>query len=235
MRCKLILIDKKIIFAPFPKESLRFLHKMIYEQLRWRKLYFMHIYSSFFVTSLLALLIMGCSGVAPVTDPSASGSMAGMDHSSMNMESNTAVDAQFIDSMIEHHQGAIDMAEVALEQAEHEELRALAEEIIAAQTTEIEQMQSRRNQWYPDLALAAGMEMEMGDMMISADASEPFDQRFIEAMISHHQGAVGMAKMALDQAEHEEIRTLAGAIIADQESEIARMQGWLTEWYGVSQ
>lgn len=195
----------------------------------------MHIYLSFFVTSLLALLIMGCSGVAPATDPSGSGSMAGMDHGGMNTESNAAVDAQFIDSMIEHHQGAIDMAEVALEQAEHEELRALAEEIIAAQTTEIEQLQSWRNQWYPDLAPTAGMEMEMGDMMISEDAGKPFDQRFIEAMISHHQGALDMAKLALDQAEHEEIRTLAEAIIAAQESEIARMQGWLTEWYGVSQ
>lgn len=195
----------------------------------------MHINSSFFATALLALLITGCSGVTTPTDPSAAGTMAGMDHGAMNMESTTAFDAMFIDGMIEHHQGAIDMAKIALEQAEHEEIRTLSEGIMATQASEIEQMKSWRNEWYPDLALTSGMEMEMGDMMISQEASVPFDQRFIEAMISHHQGAIGMAKMALEQAEHEEIRTLAKAIISAQEAEIKEMQGWLLDWYGVSQ
>jgi uncharacterized protein (DUF305 family) len=124
---------------------------------------------------------------------------------------------------------------MALAEAEHEELRALSEAIIAAQTAEIEQMQTWRNAWYPDLAPTGGMQMAMGDMAISEDASKPFDQRFIEAMISHHQGAIDMAKMALAEAEHEEIRTLSEAIIAAQEGEIEQMQGWLTDWYDVSQ
>ncbi len=191
--------------------------------------------SSFFAAAILALVITGCSSVSTPTDSSASGTMPGMDHSTMNMESNTAFDAMFLDGMIEHHQGAIEMAEMALEQAEHEEIRILSEEIIAAQASEIEQMQSWRSEWYPDLAATAGMGMEMGDMSISEDASKPFDQRFIEAMISHHQGAIGMAQMALDQAEHEEILALAEAIIAAQEAEIEEMQGWLLDWYGISQ
>jgi uncharacterized protein (DUF305 family) len=191
--------------------------------------------SSFFAAAILALVITGCSGVSTPTDSSASGTMAGMDHSTMNMESNTAFDAMFIDGMIEHHQGAIDMAEMALEQAEHEEIRILSEEIIAAQAGEIEQMQSWRSEWYPDLAPTVGMAMEMGDMSISENDSKAFDQRFIEAMISHHQGAIGMAQMALDQAEHEEIRALAEAIITAQEAEIKEMQGWLLDWYGISQ
>ena len=192
----------------------------------------MRFYSSFFAAAILALVITGCSGVSTPTDSSASGTMAGMDHSTMNMESNTAFDAMFIDGMIEHHQGAIEMAEMALEQAEHEQIRTLSEEIIAAQASEIEQLQSWRGEWYPDLAPTAGMEMEMGDMMISDDAGKPFDQRFIEAMISHHQGAIGMAQMALDQAEHEELHVLAEAIITAQEAEIEQMQQWLDEWFG---
>jgi len=156
-----------------------------------------------------------------------------MDHG--DMDSEALFDAMFIDSMIEHHQGAIDMAEMALEQAEHEELRSLAEAIIAAQTSEIEQMQNWRSQWFPDLAATEGMAMDMGQMTISEDESIPFDQRFIEAMISHHQGAIDMAEMALEQAEHEEIRTLAEAIIAAQTAEIEQMRGWLQEWYNVTQ
>lgn len=49
-------------------------------------------------------------------------------------------DVAFACGMIAHHQGAIDMAEVLLAHGENPEMRALAEEIIAAQVEEIEQM-----------------------------------------------------------------------------------------------
>lgn len=137
--------------------------------------------------------------------------------------------------MIEHHQGAIAMAQQALEQAEQAELKQMAEDVIAAQTQEIEQMTNWRQEWYPDLAPTGGMGMGMGEMMIADDASKPFDQRFMEAMISHHQGAIAMAQMAQQMAEHEEIRTLADAIIAAQQAEIEQMRGWLQAWFGVSQ
>jgi len=160
--------------------------------------------------------------------------MNGMDHSMMHVDPTKPFDAQFIDSMLEHHQGAVEMAEQVLEEAEHEELRTLAEAIIAAQTQEIEQMTAWRESWYPDLPSTAGMNMSMGEMTISDDASKPFDQRFLEAMISHHQGAIDMAKMAPQMAEHPESKTLADAIIKAQQAEIAQMQSWLQAWYGVS-
>jgi uncharacterized protein (DUF305 family) len=159
----------------------------------------------------------------------------GMDHGAMNMDASQPFDAQFIDSMIEHHQGAIVMAEQALAQAEHAELQQLAEAIIAAQTQEIEQMTAWRQAWYPDLAPTAGMGMSMGEMAIREDVSQPFDQRFLEAMIAHHQGAIEMARMAQPMAEHEELKTLADAIITAQQAEIEQMQGWLQEWYSISQ
>jgi uncharacterized protein (DUF305 family) len=53
---------------------------------------------------------------------------------------NEDADVAFACGMIAHHQGAIDMAEVLLEHGEDPLMRALAEEIIAAQVSEIEQM-----------------------------------------------------------------------------------------------
>jgi uncharacterized protein (DUF305 family) len=47
------------------------------------------------------------------------------------------VDAAFAEMMIPHHQGAIAMADAAKERGEHDEIRELADEIIAAQTREI--------------------------------------------------------------------------------------------------
>ena len=50
-------------------------------------------------------------------------------------------DVAFINDMTAHHQGAIDMAKVALEHGDDPEIRALAEEVIAAQEAEIKMMQ----------------------------------------------------------------------------------------------
>lgn len=142
-------------------------------------------------------------------------------------------DAQFIDGMIVHHQGALDMAAQVLAESERPEMLAFAEAIIAAQDAEIAQMQAWRAAWYPDLPGSEGMDMDMGDMEISDDGSIPFDQRFLTAMISHHKGAVEMARAALELAEHDEIRALAEEIIAAQEAEIAQMEAWLLEWFDV--
>lgn len=169
--------------------------------------------------------------VQATTMPMEHGDMQNMDHGSMQMNASQPFDAQFIDSMIEHHLGAVAMAEEALQQSEREEIRAMATAIIAAQNSEIEQMRAWRAAWYPDLPATGGMGMSMGEMGISADATLPFDQRFLTAMISHHQGAIEMAQMAQQMAEHQEIKDLADAIITAQQAEIEQMNGWLQAWF----
>ncbi len=161
----------------------------------------------------------------------AAGHDAHMDHSNMMMDATQPFDAQFIDSMIEHHQGAVTMAQAALAESERAEIIALANAIIAAQEGEIAQMLAWRAAWHPDLPATTGMGMAMGDMSIAEDASQPFDQRFLTAMISHHQGAIDMARMAQEMSDRPEIDDLAAAIIVAQEAEIAQMQGWLAEWF----
>lgn len=80
------------------------------------------------------------------------------------------VDLMFIDMMTPHHASAVAMAEVARTRAERPELRSLAEDIIESQRAEIAQMQSWREQWYPDAPAVPMMSMEqmkttMGEMM----------------------------------------------------------------------
>ena len=58
-----------------------------------------------------------------------------------------AFDAAFITSMIEHHQGAIDMARLAESRAKHAEIKELAREIISAQEGEIAQMERWQREW----------------------------------------------------------------------------------------
>jgi uncharacterized protein (DUF305 family) len=182
---------------------------------------------------LSILTLSACSQTTPTEAPAADTSGGEMEHKMDSMgSSNAPFDAQFIDSMIEHHEGAIIMAQQALAESERPEIKQLSEGIIAAQQTEIEQMKAWRQAWYPDLEPTGGTGMGMGEMQVSTEGSQPFEQRFITAMISHHQGAIEMAKAAQTKAEHAEIKQLAEAIITAQEAEIKQMQAWNQQWFG---
>ena len=61
---------------------------------------------------------------------------------SMPMQSTGNADADFLLMMIPHHQSAIDMARVEVEQGQDEETRAMAQAIIDAQEKEIADMQA---------------------------------------------------------------------------------------------
>lgn len=73
-------------------------------------------------------------------------SMKGM---TMMLEGKTgdAFDAAFLEMMIPHHEGAIDMAELAQKYAGHAELKAMANDIIEAQQSEIDLMKSWQESW----------------------------------------------------------------------------------------
>lgn len=141
----------------------------------------------------------------------------------------------FAQMMIPHHQQAIEMADMALENTSNPTILELAAEIKAAQDPEIEQMRD----WLETAgAEEDGMEMHMHHMsgMLSEEELEAlrnardaeFDRLFLEGMIEHHEGAIDMAEDVLEN-ENEEVRTLAKAIIDAQTREIELMESLLAE------
>jgi uncharacterized protein (DUF305 family) len=173
--------------------------------------------------------------------------MQGMDHGSMGMgsggmaremvmENGKYSDRAFIDAMVPHHQGAIDMAEVALENAEHEEIRSLAEDIVSAQEAEIEELKSIKEEEFGTSEVPMEMssqQMQMMGMMSPQELAkkDPFDKAFINAMIPHHQSAIEMAEVAYEKSENPEIKELAGNIMSDQQREIEQLLQWREAWY----
>jgi len=176
-----------------------------------------------------------------------------MDHGAMTHDAmdlgaaDGEYDLRFIDAMIPHHQGAIVMAEEALENSEREEIIALANAIIEAQEEEIAQMQQWRSEWYPDAPdeptawdsvsqttvsmTPEQIAMMRMDMDLGSGDGE-FDLRFINAMIPHHQGAVIMAEDSITKSQNPAMQELAENIIVAQQAEINQLEQWRQEWYG---
>lgn len=155
-------------------------------------------------------------------------------------------DLRFIDAMTLHHQGAVSMAKEAQQKSKRAEIKKLANEIIAAQNKEINQLKQWRKGWYPqasnksmmyDASQGKMMPMsseQMKSMMMdknlgSADAE--FDLRFIDAMIPHHEGAIDMAEDARNKSKQSEIKKLSQNVISSQKSEIEQMKKWRQAWY----
>lgn len=79
-----------------------------------------------------------------------------VDTSSMSMDAMTKqlegksgdeFDKAYLDMMVMHHQGAIDMAKLAKTNAKHEEIKKLSDDIITAQESEITQMHTWMSEW----------------------------------------------------------------------------------------
>lgn len=59
----------------------------------------------------------------------------------------------------------------------------------------------------------------------------PYDLRFMDDMIMHHEGAIMSARMMISQSDHPELRDLARRIITGQQAQVDQMRAWIRQWY----
>lgn len=171
----------------------------------------------------------------------ATASNSGVRHEEMASSPGAAeapYELQFLDTMIAHHEGAIDMAQLVATRAQHAELKQMAKNIIADQQREIAQMKEWRRMWFGDHAPAINMEMPgMSDSMSEMNLDKldqlkerAFDLEFLRQMIAHHEGAVKMASDLLNHEPQAELRSLANNILNSQTEEIKQMREWESDW-----
>lgn len=172
------------------------------------------------------------AGSTGAQSPSATGTAGAAAHN--------AADIAFAQAMIEHHEGAVAMSELARERASDDRVRDLAERIAAAQGPEIELMSGWLEAWGEDGSGGTehgggrhdapqmdGMDHQEAMASLSELEGAEFDRRFLELMVAHHRGAVDMAEANADDGQDAEARELGRSIVEDQTREITEMEDLL--------
>ena len=159
----------------------------------------------------------------------------GAGHSDMKSAPGAAsapFELQFLDSMIFHHQGAVEMAVLAESRADRAEIKELAASIVDEQEREIAKMTEWRDSWFDGKPAAINMEFPgmlrgmqgMDTKKLESLRGAAFDEQFVQQMIPHHEGAIEMANALKNGKARAELQELAGDIIAAQQAEIEQMR-----------
>lgn len=139
-------------------------------------------------------------------------------------------ESDFLQSMIPHHQEAIDSSKIITSQPNIDpKLKTFAEQVIAVQTSEIAQMQTWLKEWYQQESSGTEYSPMMGDL--STLQGNELELAYIKGMIFHHQGAIEMAKQVQLLQPRPQVQELANGIIASQSKEVAQLEAWLKEKY----
>ena len=156
-------------------------------------------------------------------------------------------DVLFATEMIPHHQQAVAMAALAPAHGASRPVQAVASQISAEQIPEIAQLRGMLAEWGQSAPTAAPTAAPMGGMpgmggggaladaapgMMTADemtqleaAGGPaFDRAFLQMMITHHQGALTMAKAELADGRDPDATLMAQNISDAQQASIELMQ-----------
>ncbi|MEO7351582.1 MAG: DUF305 domain-containing protein [Marmoricola sp.] len=184
-------------------------------------------FSSIALALVAALALTGCGS----SDSSGSGAA----------DFNEA-DVTFAQSMIPHHEQAVQMAKMAKMHASTPEVKNLADKIESAQGPEIKTMKGWLKDWGKSessgsmggMDHGSGSDMDMPGMMsgdeiagLNKATGATFDKMFLTMMIAHHTGAIEMAKTEQSKGKNADAKALAKTIEAAQTTEIAEMKKML--------
>ena len=163
-----------------------------------------------------------------------SGSASGV--STGQAAAHDADDVQFAQLMIPHHEQAVELAAMVPGRSTNPTVIALAEKIAAEQQPEISTMKALLAQWdvTPESHESGHAGMAMAGMVDDATMVKlanlrgaDFDTLWLQSMISHHQGAIAMAKTEIADGKSADLITLAKSIVAAQQAEIDQMKQML--------
>lgn len=151
------------------------------------------------------------------------------------MEMTHDPDVDFAAMMIMHHEGAIAMANLELQEGTNAEMRSTAQAIATAQQQEIQEFQSilaGLTADEMDMEFMEEQEIGMDKMDAMADQqliTGDIDNDFASLMVIHHQAAIDSAASYLHHGSNPELLEMANMIIEAQSAEIIALGNWLAQ------
>ncbi|HHV20211.1 MAG TPA: DUF305 domain-containing protein [Propionibacterium sp.] len=163
------------------------------------------------------------------------------------------VDAGFARDMQTHHRQAVELSFIIRDKTDDPALETLTYDIINSQAHQAGQMYGWLDAWglsqnsaEPEMQWMTEFGHEHGhtheEAMAAMGMATPeqiqrlrdaqgveAERLFLELMITHHEGALDMAQLAVDHATQDEARRLAAAIIEVQTSETRLLREYLAE------
>ena len=139
------------------------------------------------------------------------------------------VDRAYVEAMIPHHVGAIEMAQLALSRTQEPFLKTLAQSIVTSQNAEIARMRAMaarlRAAGIKPISLGLttaqmGMDHDISHLV----AADRFDVAFVDMMVPHHQGAITMSRVVSRRGVGAAVKRLAEQITESQAREIRQMR-----------
>ena len=164
-----------------------------------------------------------------------SGMMSSMHPSMQKMQGMSMTgdfDVDFANMMIEHHQGAIDMAQMEISQGKDEKMKSMAQKISDDQQKEQQELKDFVASYKPsgmkhgEGELQKSMSSAM-DQMKSMQISGDVDKDFATMMMHHHEHGVAMAKMEVEHGMSSKLKQMAQKSITKQTQEIKELKNWL--------
>ena len=166
-------------------------------------------------------------------------------------------DKDFAMMMIEHHQGAIDAANIVLKSGKDEKIKAMAQKTLQTQPQDQKDLRKHTEMDHDQNATAKkddshAAHSQSSDANASSSHSDQFssemnsamedmeskmknmkmtgnlDHDFATMMIDHHQGAIDMAEVEKKHGNVQDVKTLAEKIITDSQKDISDLKTWLT-------
>jgi uncharacterized protein (DUF305 family) len=173
------------------------------------------------------------NGMPGMTHSTAAGTTA----SAVASGEHNGIDVTFAQSMIPHHQQAVDMANLAAGRGTNAKVTQLAQRIAGAQQPEITTMTGWLKTWgaapamQPNMSDMPGMNHSSPGMMtdqemrqLTTASGTDFDRLFLQLMTRHHEGAIQMATTEQTSGKNAGATALAKQIITAQTAEITEMQ-----------
>ena len=193
-------------------------------------------------TITLTMLLAAC-GSSTQSSTQTTGSSAGASTTgSTALAAGSASDIAFAQLMIPHHEQAVQMADLAEKFASSAKVKAMAAQIKAAQTPEIERMTTWLTTWGQPTTMPSSSDGSMGGMDMGGMGADSgmmsdtditaltqargpaFDRTWLLMMIAHHQSAISMAQEVLATTTNPDVKDLATTIQAGQATEVSTMK-----------